>query len=403
MSALKPSTETDVGVFRELRIAYVTETYPPEINGVSMTIGRTVAALQGRQHRVQLVRPRQDADPCGAPANGIEQVLVKGLPIPGYAGLRLGLPAKGLLLRHWTAQRPDIVHVATEGPLGRSALAAAEALGIPVVAGFHTNFHSYSRHYGIGWLRQPIHAYLRNFHNRANLTLVPTEALKDELTAASYRNVEVMARGVDTRLFTPERRHRDLRADWGVAENGLAVLYVGRIAPEKNLPLLVLAFEAIEAEHPNARLVLVGDGPALAGLKASHHRFIYCGPRRGEDLAAHYASANLFLFPSLTETFGNVLLEAMASGLASVSFDYAAAAEHVQQGANGLKAAVGDDDAFVAHAVALGRDGERRRMLGQGARATTLGLSWDHIFQGLEQHYRRLAGQGRPTTPAGAP
>jgi glycosyltransferase involved in cell wall biosynthesis len=204
-----------------------------------------------------------------------------------------------------------------------------------------------------------------------------------------------MARGVDTRLFTPERRCRDLRAGWGVAENGLAVLYVGRIAPEKNLPLLVRAFEAIETVCPDARLVLVGDGPALAGLKASHHRFIYCGPRRGEDLAAHYASADLFLFPSQTETFGNVLLEAMASGLPVVGFDYAAAAEHVEQGVNGLKAEMGADATFTDMAVTLAQDPARRQHLGQDARATTMNLSWDSIFQGLEQHYLRLARPGR--------
>ena len=376
----------------------VTETYPPEINGVSMTIGRTVAALQANQHRVQLVRPRQDADHSGTAINGIEQVLVKGLPIPGYAGLRLGLPAKGLLLRHWTTQRPDIIHVATEGPLGRSALAAAEVLGIPVVAGFHTNFHSYSRHYGIGWLREPIHAYLRNFHNRADLTLVPTEALKDELTAARYRNVEVMARGVDTRLFAPQKRRNELRAAWGVGDDGLAVLYVGRVAPEKNLPLLVRAFEAIEDKNPEARLVLVGDGPALAGLKTSHPRFIFCGPRRGEDLAAHFASADLFMFPSQTETFGNVLLEAMASGLPVVGFDYAAAAQHVTHGDNGLKAEMGAEGRFVELGLTLARDPELRRRLGQVARATTLDLSWDRIFQGLERHYLRLKLQGKHRT-----
>jgi glycosyltransferase involved in cell wall biosynthesis len=378
----------------QLRVAMVTETYPPEINGVAMTIGRMVAALQERHYRVQLIRPRQATDSKGPHVNGIEQILVNGLPIPGYAGLRMGLPAKGRLLQHWSENRPDIVHIATEGPLGRSALAAAENLDIPVVAGFHTNFHSYSRHYGIGWLQHGIHAYLRNFHNRADLTLVPTQSLQAELAAARYQNVEVMARGVDTRLFSPEKRRADLRQSWNVGENGLAVIYVGRIAPEKNLPLLVRAFEAIESVRPDARLVLVGDGPGLSSLQAKHPRFLFCGPRRGEDLAAHYASADLFLFPSQTETFGNVLLEAMASGLPVVGFDYAAAAEHVAQGVNGLKAGLGADATFTDMAVTLAQDPTRRQRLGQAARATTLSLSWDQIFKGLERHYLRLAQGG---------
>jgi glycosyltransferase involved in cell wall biosynthesis len=355
-----------------------------------MTVGRTVAALRERDCSVQLVRPRQTSDPKDCPHNGVEQILVNGLPIPGYYGLRMGLPIKGRLLRMWSESRPDIVHIATEGPLGWSALSAATALNIPVVAGFHTNFHSYSRHYGIGWLQQGIHAYLRHFHNRARMTLVPTVALQAELASARYRNVEVMARGVDTRLFSPEKRRRDLRDAWGVGEDDIVVAYVGRIAPEKNLPLLVRAFEAIERVHPQAKLVLVGDGPASAALQASHPRLVFCGPRRGEDLAAHYASADLFLLPSQTETFGNVLLEAMASGLAVVGFDYAAAAEHVVQGENGCKAAFGAEDDFVALGVRLAEEPARIRALGRAARTTTLSLSWDNIFQRLEGHYRSL-------------
>lgn len=374
-----------------LHIALVTETYPPEINGVAMTLGQIVAALQARGHRIQLVRPRQAGDAASLSANGIEQALVTGLPIPGYAGLKLGLPAKRRLLRLWSHSRPDIVHIATEGPLGWSALSAARRLAIPVVAGFHTNFHHYSRHYGLGWLQPAIHGYLRHFHNRAQLTLVPTEALRAELAAAHYRNLAVVARGVDTRLFCPSRRSAELRRAWGVGEDDLVVLYVGRLAPEKNLPLLLRAFDAIRALRPDARLVLVGDGPARAALTARHPEFIFCGSRTGEELATHYASGDCFLLPSLTETFGNVLLEAMASGLAVLAFDYAAAAEHIVSGNNGLTAPFGDAGAFVAQARWLAQQAEARRALGQAARATALGLSWEAVFTRLEAYYRQLA------------
>jgi glycosyltransferase involved in cell wall biosynthesis len=369
---------------RRLRIAVVTETYPPEINGVAMTLGRFVRALQEREHQVQLIRPRQGTDDLPRDESNLEQVLRPGVPIPRYAGLRMGLPAKSTLRRIWALKRPDVVHVVTEGPLGWSAVAAANTLRIPVATDFHTNFHSYSRHYGLGWLKKPIVAYLRKFHNQARVTMVPSLTIRRDLESAGFRNLEVVARGVDIQLFDPARRSHELRAAWGVAEQGLAVLYVGRIAPEKNLGLLVRAFRAMARERPDARLILVGDGPELAALKAAHPDFVFCGARRGEDLARHYASADVFLFPSLTETFGNVLLEAMASGLACVGFDYAAAAEHVRHGENGLKAPYGDDGEFLRQCLCLIQDADLPARLGKEARATASNLSWQQVYTRLE-------------------
>lgn len=378
---------------RRLRVALVTETYPPEINGVAMTIGQIVSALQARDHQVQLIRPRQGNEPHPEAESNLEQVLRPGIPIPNYSGLNIGLPAKRLLSRLWTLRRPDVVHIATEGPLGWSALAAANKLRIPVLAGFHTNFHSYSRHYGFSWLKKPIYAYLRKFHNQARMTVVPTRKLRDELAGAGYRNVEVLARGVDSRLFDPARRDPDLRQAWGLPEDGFAVAYVGRIAPEKNLDLLVRAFQAMAAIRPGARLVLVGDGPAREALRASHPEFVFCGPRTGEDLGRHYASADAFLFPSTTETFGNVLLEAMASGLPGVSYDYAASAEFVRNGENGLKAAFDDEAQFVAQAEWLVSHPEAMPAMSSQARETVLDISWDEIFQRLEGFYLKVVAE----------
>lgn len=225
-------------------------------------------------------------------------------------------------------------------------------------------------------------AYLRKFHNQARVTMVPSLTMRRDLESAGFRNLEGVARGVDTQLFDPERRSQALRAAWGVHEQGLAVLCAGRIAPEKNLDLLIRTFQAIAQVRPDARLILVGDGPELAKLKAALN-FVYCGARRGEDLARHYASADIFLFPSLTETFGNVLLEAMASGLACVSFDYAAA-EHIRHGESGLKARYGDDGDFILQSLRLTEDASLRVSLGKEARATALNLPWQHIYNRLE-------------------
>ncbi len=362
-----------------LRIALVTETWAPEVNGVAMTLKRMVDGLIRRGHRVQLIRPRQAANEQALHGGELEELLSQGWKLPRYDGLRFGLPARSALVRAWTRQRPDLVHVATEGPLGWTAVSAADKLRLPVTSDFHTNFDHYSAHYGVGWLRQPVSAYLRRFHNRTAETYVPTREMAAALGAQGYRNLEVIARGVDTALYSPARRSDALRRSWGLEEGGLAVVSVGRLAPEKNLPLTLRAFAEIRARRPDARLVMVGDGPLREQIAREHPEVILAGMRGGEDLAAHYASADLFLFPSLSETFGNVTLEAMASGVCPVAYDYAAAAEVIVDGDNGLSAPCGNERAFIDRALrAAGEDALRGR-LGARARASAEGLDWETI------------------------
>lgn len=367
-----------------LRVTVVTETYPPEVNGVAMTLGRMVEGLQRRRHRVQLIRPRQNAAENPASGDQFEEVLKAGISIPRYDGLKMGLPAKQALLRLWTLRRPDVVHIATEGPLGWSALAAACKLRLPVSTGFHTNFHSYSRHYGVGFMKKPIAAYLRKFHNRALATLVPTEDLRRELGAQGFENLHVVSRGVDTRLFAPGRRSQALRGRWGVTSDAPVALYVGRLAPEKNLPQVIEAFEAMRLRMPAARLVMVGDGPERKDLQNCHPHILFAGARMGEDLAAHFASADVFLFPSMTETFGNVTLEAMASGLAVIAYDYAAAQQHLSHEVSGLLAPFGDAAAFTRLAAALAPDRARIAMLRTRARTIAERIDWEKVFGDFE-------------------
>jgi len=375
----------------QLRIAVVTETYPPEVNGVAMTLGRLVGGLQARNHQVQLIRPRQGLEEPPRPTPNLTEHLQPGIALPRYEGLNMGLPAKAALTRLWTRNRPDVVQIATEGPLGWSALAAANKLRLPVASDFHTNFHSYSSHYGFGLLRRAIVAYLRKFHNKASVTLVPTNGIRRELLSCGYENIEIIARGVDATLFNPARRDPSLRARWGLKGDETAVLYVGRLAAEKNLPLVFQAFDAMQAAHPSSRLVLVGDGPERAMWQARRPDAVFCGTQIGEALAAHYASGDVFLFPSLTETWGNVTIEAMASGLAVVAYDCAAAEEIIRHGENGLKAPVEDEAAFIAAAVALAGAPERRRQLGKAAALTATRLSWEAIIDRFEQVLMRLA------------
>ncbi|MBT9611663.1 MAG: glycosyltransferase family 1 protein [Burkholderiales bacterium] len=370
---------------RLLRLAVVTETYPPEVNGVAMTTGRIVSAMQARGHQIQLIRPRQSAQDVGPAEPNLDHILKPGIPIPRYNNLRMGLPAKSSLLKLWREKRPDVVHLVTEGPLGWSALSAALKLNIPVTSDFHTNFHHYSRHYGLGWLKTPIESYLRKFHNRTRLTLVPTHAMRDELLQDGYRNLKVVARGVDTQLFTPARRSDSLRAAWGVRPSDVVALYVGRLAAEKNLPVVLRAFAALRARQPSAKLVLVGDGPMRHELAQAFPDTIFAGMRTGLDLATFYASGDVFLFPSLTETFGNVTLEAMASGLVVIAYDYAAARDLIAHRENGLLAPFDAADTFCALAGEAAAEPKTVRKFGTAARQTAQDMSWSTIYSQFEQ------------------
>jgi len=373
---------------KSLRLAVVTETYPPEVNGVALSLSRFVEGLHERNHEIQLIRPRQAHAELPALGGGFDEILTAGMPIPRYPDLKMGLPARRALIRQWTLRRPDLVHIVTEGPLGWSALRAELKLKIPVCSDFRTNFHAYSLHYGIGWLKKPIVAYLRKFHNRTLMTMVPTEQMRSELAACGFHNLRVVARGVDAQLFNPGRRSEALRQQWGVTPDTPVVIHVGRLAAEKNLTALIAAFVAIRLRQPNARLVLVGDGPELKMLRSRLPDAIFAGTRRGEELATHFASGDLFLFPSLTETFGNVTLEAMASGLPVVAYNYAAAAQHLRHGTNGLLASYGQTDDFIAMGTEMAarhrQEPDKFRAMGRDARVTAERHDWKCVVKDFE-------------------
>lgn len=356
-----------------MRIAIVTETWPPEINGVALTVQSLTNGLSELGHSVEVVRPRQPAEASTTDA-GIAHQLVRAAAIPRYPGLRFGVPQPGQLSRHWRRCPPDAIYVATEGPLGHSAVTTAVRLGIPVCTGFHTRFDDFVRHYGAGMLAPAVFAWMRWFHNTAAATLVPTSELADWLRSNRFRNVQLLRRAVSTQRFDPIQRDPALRRQWGLADNDLAVIHVGRIAAEKNLAMVTRSFRAIQRHNPRARLVVVGDGPVREHWQAENPDFIFCGIQRDTELARHYASGDLFLFPSLSETFGNVTLEAMASGLAVVAFDYGAAREHIIDGSSGRRIACDDEQGFIDAAVALADDETTRVAMAHAARQAMLPL-----------------------------
>lgn len=373
-----------------MKLALVTETFPPEVNGVAMTLNRLASGLAARGHEVEVIRPRQTAEAANGngrfiDANGVAHWLVPGMPIPLYKSLRMGLPVGATLQRRWQQSLPDIVHVATEGPLGLAAVYAANKFKLPISSSFHTNFHQYGGHYGLKAGQDVALRYLRWFHNRTRCTLVPTDQMLAELQAQGFQRLGVLARGVDGDLFSPARRNESLRAAWGAGSTDPVMIYVGRIAAEKNLGLAVQAFLAMQAAAPSAKFVLVGDGPERDALKAKHPQFHYAGTRRGEELAEHYASADVFVFPSVTETFGNVITEAMASGLVVLSYDYAAARQLIRHGQNGFVAEYKQAPAFLTSAAEVMAQRDLWPTIRAAARETVGPITWEAIISRFEE------------------
>ncbi len=360
-----------------MRIAYVTETYVPEINGVALTAARAVAYLRAKRHPLELIRPAQPGERQGAASGEWRSA---GYPALLYPELRFGLARAATLAARFRSFGAELVHIATEGPLGWTAATAALRLGLPVTSDFRTNFDQYSRHYGLGAFEFAVRGYLRHFHNRTHRTFAPTQETRRQLDAAGFERVEVIGRGVDLQRFSPTLRSAALRAAWVGDEAGPVLLYVGRIAPEKNVELALQAFRAARAAVPATRMVVVGDGPRRAALARAYPEAIFVGRQTGAALAAHYASADVFVFPSLSETFGNVTMEALASGLPVVGFRTAAVAEHVQDGVNGRSVEPGDAAGFQRATVEIAAVSDRLPAFAAAARASVAAHDWANVL-----------------------
>ena len=370
-----------------MRIDIVTDTFAPDVNGVAMTLGRLCDGLRAKGHRVHVIRSGEGGGPG--------ETRAASLPLPGYKEVRVGLPGPFRLRKRWLKRRPDAVYVATESPLGHSAIKAANALEIPVAAGFHTNFHQYMEQYRLGGLQPAAMAYLKRVHKRADLTMAPSADVVEMLTREGFHKVRLLGRGVDTVLFDPAKRDAALRASWGARSESPVVIVVGRVAAEKNLGFAMECFRKMRERLPDLRCVVVGDGPLREKLAAEHSFVHFAGMRGGEDLARHYASADILLFPSETETFGNVLLEGIASGLVVVGHDYAAAALHLRQDVNGLKAPKGDRAAYLGECFAALHRWRDDGLRG-AARATAERLGWQAVVDAFEGHLREASAARGP-------
>jgi glycosyltransferase involved in cell wall biosynthesis len=373
-----------------MRMTLVTETFPPEVNGVARTLGRWVEAFGARGHDVDIIRPRQAGE---APPPG----RIYGMALPFYPQVRIGVVGPGRVRALLRGRTSDLVHIATEGPLGWAALLAARGLGLPVASSFHTNFDHYAGHYGFLGVERLAFAYLRWFHNRTLVTLVPSRATQKRLLADGVQRVEIWSRGVDADLFSPAHRDPTLRRTLGLGPDDPLVLYVGRLAPEKNLDTLLHAFARLRQQVPTPvrerlRMALVGAGPLLESLRmAKPPGVVLAGEQHGLLLSRWYASGDVFAFPSLSETFGNVVLEAQASGLPVVGFDCQGVNERVTSEQDGLLVPIGGN--LTPPLARLCADRALRERFGAVARARAERQDWQPIFDELEARYRALVGQ----------
>jgi glycosyltransferase involved in cell wall biosynthesis len=369
-----------------MRVSLVTETYFPQVNGVSRTLGELVRHLTERGDQVQLVHPDY-----GESVDREHVHLVRSVNLPFYKELYLPLPPFGAVSRAIDEFRPDLVHIATEATLGLHVLRHVLRRKIATVSSFHTNFDQYSRHYKVGWANGTIWRYLRWFHNRTRETYVPSRTTIKDLEGLGFERLVLWPRGVDGTLFRPDRPGRqEVRRALGWGPDDLVISYVSRIAPEKNVSYLADALTIVAARRPEVRILFVGDGPTRGDLErriGSIARF--AGYRVGEDLADHYAAGDIFAFASLTETFGNVVLEAMASGMPVVAVRAGGVGDTVQQGNTGLLVEPDDPpDRFADQILSLVENAERREAMARAAREYALSQTWDAIMGELRHRYQ---------------
>ncbi len=372
-----------------MRISFVTDTFLPEINGVTTVLAAMQHGLQRRGHVVQVVAPRYGEH--GEDAPGITRR--PSMALPGYAQSRLTWPFDSGTGRALRGFQPDLVHVVTEGPLGAAGRRYALSSGIPLVTSFHTDFPRYAANYLGHWFVGPVRWYLRRFHAAAVLTQTPSESTRNELLRLGLQRVVVWGRGVDSAMFSPGRRS-DARREAMGAQGRTLVLYVSRLAVEKDVDTLVAAFQRVHDRHGAAAcFVLAGDGPKAVEVRAALPFAIHRGFLGRMELADLYADADLFVFPSRTETCGLVVLEAMASGLPVIAANEGGVTENLRTGINGLALPAGDAAAFAAAVEELMADGQQRHAMGQAARAFAVGRDWERELEALGPLYAgALAG-----------
>lgn len=374
-----------MGEVEYVRIAYVTESFPPDVNGVAMTAMRVAEQLATRGHEPLVIAPKP-ARRLPSVRTDFPVVRVPSVGLPLYPGFRVGLP--GPPVRDAiAAHRAELVHLAGPVVLGAAAATGASQLGIPFVAVYATDMAAYARAYHLGAAGEAFcWRHLRGIHNAAARTLAPSSAAAASLRAQGFERVHVWGRGVDVARFDPVKSSQRLRDDLAPAGE-VIVGYVGRLAAEKRLDLL-----AGVAGLPGVRLVIVGAGPAEGAARRALPTAAFLGQRQGDELARLYASLDIFVHSGPHETFGNTLQEAAASGLPVVAPAAGGPLDLVQDGVTGFLVPPGEAGALAAAVAELAADPQLRAAQGMAARLAVLGTTWPRRCAELTSHYQAALG-----------
>jgi glycosyltransferase involved in cell wall biosynthesis len=379
-----------------MRIALFSGNYNYLREGANQALNKLVGYLEDvAGHSVRVYSPITNT-PAFEPAGTLVPVASIRLPVRGEFQLALGLP-RGTK-RDIEQFAPDIFHVSTPDILGTRAQTFARRLGIPVVASLHTLFETYPAYYGVGWARPAVEAHLRRFYRRSEHVFAPTPSLVEQMKRLRGDDCSsVWSRGIDRTLFNPRRRNIEWRRDRGIGDHEIVVLFFGRLVLEKGVATFVAVLHALQQRGLPVRPMIVGGGPArdafdrLSGVIATGHL-------AGEGLACAVASADIMLTPSTTETFGNVILEAMASAVAVVSADAPNARALINDGQTGFLAPASDVTHFVATIGELVTNAPLRRSVGASAMIASAAYSWEGASASVETIYRQVkrGGQTQP-------
>jgi glycosyltransferase involved in cell wall biosynthesis len=379
------------------RVLYCTDTFPPQVNGVSVVTALSVAGLRARGWQCAVVAPRYPTvmprGPAIGPHDVDELVEVASVPFPPYPDIRLAAPSYKLVADAVRRFKPSIVHSATEFMIGRLGQIAAARANVVRLSSYHTDFSRYTVAYGVPWMRSSVSRYIARFHQRSARVFTPSAPAREDLRLLGVNDVEVWGRGVDLSAFSPSRRSQALRAAYGI-DDAVVFLHVGRLAAEKGVETIVRAFLRARESLPAgaARLIIAGSGPeeeTLRRLAGPDVLFLGVLDRKS-TLPRLYASADAFLFSSLTETLGLVVLEGMASGLPVIATPAGGVADHLRNDLNGIAVPPHDSDAMASAIVELTLDVKRRAELSAGARRTALPLDWEAELDRLDASYRNV-------------
>lgn len=388
-------TSPDLHRERRLRVAYFTESIPPLTDGVSRTYDRLFHHLDSRRVRFRVYAP---VTPPAAASWARRVRRSPSFQIPFYDMYRVSFPASEWE-KELDAFRPDLLHAAAPTPAGFFALRYANQRGVPCVTAYHTHFASYFKYYGVGPLEGLGWGFLRRFHNAGAATFVPSTGVMRDLDRKGFRRLRYWGRGVETSRFSPERRDEKLRAAWGARDGEPLVLFVGRMVREKDLDVLAASTASLRAKGRRFGLVMVGEGPYRKSLQRRMPWAVWLGRLEGEALSAAYASCDLFAFPSTTETLGNVIQEAFASGLPAVVARCGGPAGLVRDGWNGFTARPWDRDDFAVALDRLLEDPALRASCARGALDSVQNRTWEQVHDALLGHYRSLLETRPPWGP----